>query len=91
MAAPVPPEERRVAMGKWLTENGIDPSTVPLHSSFSISETGDGRVIHYSEYVLTDDGHKQLAPGSEEAWEKPATRPCTVEPPAWLNVKEGRS
>ncbi|GAX57266.1 hypothetical protein [Streptomyces olivochromogenes] len=83
MALPRPAEEERVALCEWLTANGIDPNTVPLHSELSIV---DG-VIRFEQYILTDDGHKQVDPEHRDtAWTRNATAPCTVAPPAELNI-----
>ncbi|WP_330328234.1 hypothetical protein [Streptomyces pseudovenezuelae] len=92
MAIGGPTEKERVALYEWLTANGIDPKTVPLSSSFAIVEDSDDtRSIHYIEFVLTDDGRKQTDPDDRnEAWKRPASAPCTVEPPAWLKIPGGR-
>lgn len=87
MAVVPPDEERRVALCEWLTANGIDPNTVPLHSSFSVLEDTGVKTIRYQECVLTADGRKQVDPeDNESVWIRDATAPCTVEPPAWLKI-----
>lgn len=87
MAVVPPNKKRRVALCEWLTANGIDPNVVPIHSSFSVLEDGGDRVIHYQEHVLTTDGRKQVDPqDSNSVWIRDATAPCTVHPPAWLEI-----
>lgn len=88
-----PTEEQRVAFCEWLAANGVDVGTVPIDSDFSIVEEADGqRLIHYIEFVVTDDGHKQVDPEDWRIeWKRPATAPCKVEPPVWLNIPGGRS
>lgn len=92
MAVTLPSEEWRTAMCEWLTANNINIMSVPIDSPFAIAEEPDGqRLIRYTEYVLTDDGRKQIDPEDPElAWLRSASAPCTVEPPAWLNVEGGR-
>ena len=88
MAVVHPTEEERIALCEWLTANGIDPKTVPLHSSFSVLEDAGAKVIHYQECVLTADGRKQVDPeDNESVWIRDATAPCTVDPPAWLRIE----
>lgn len=88
MAITGPTERERMALCEWLTANGIDPTHVPIDSAFAIDDQTDGkRLIRYVEYVLTADGHKQVDPEHpESSWKRPASAPCVVEPPAWLNV-----
>jgi hypothetical protein len=87
MALPPPTEEERVALAEWLTANDVNPETVPLHSRLSVLEDNGAKVIHYEEYVLTDDGHKQIDPEDNDyAWVRNATAPCKVDPPAWLHI-----
>jgi hypothetical protein len=90
MALPYPTEQQRLALCEWLNANGINPNSVPLESSFAITEDNGQRVIHYTEFVLTADGHKQVDPeDNTTAWRRKATAPCTVQPPAWLRVPGG--
>jgi len=91
MALTHPTEEERIALAEWITANGVDINTVPLESTFAIVDEPDGqRLIHYIEFVLTDNGRKQVAPGDPNtAWKRPASVPCRAEPPAWLNVAGG--
>lgn len=87
MALPHPTEEERAAICEWLTANGISPNAVPLPSRLVVLEDDGAKVIHYEEYVLTDDGNKQVDPGdSDYAWVRNATAPCKVDPPAWLRI-----
>lgn len=82
-----PTEVRRVALCEWLTANGVDPNTVPQFSTFAVLEDAGARVIHYQQHVLTSDGHAQVDPqDNESVWIRDATTPCTVEPPAWLQI-----
>jgi hypothetical protein len=91
MAGMNPTEEERLALAEWMTANGVDPESVPLESAFTIVDEPGGRLIHYTEFVLTDDGHKQADPERpDEVWKRPATAPCTVEPPAELHIKGAR-
>jgi hypothetical protein len=92
MAVLHPTEEERVALAEWFTANGIAPNTVPLHTTLSIVTTDGARSIHYQEFVLTSDGHKQVDPNDDQSeWVRDATAPCTVDPPASLNVPGSRS
>jgi hypothetical protein len=88
MAMVRPTEEERLALCEWLTANGIDYNTVPLESTFAIVEEPAGqRLIHYIEFVITHDGHAQVDPEDPDtAWKRPASVPCQVDPPAWLNI-----
>lgn len=88
-----PTEEERVALAEWMTANGVDPTTVPLESTFAITDEPDGqRLIHYIEFVLTSDGHKQVDPEHRgEVWTRAASAPCTVEPAPELRIKGARS
>jgi hypothetical protein len=77
----------RVALCRWLTANGIDPNVVPLHTSLSIDEVDGSRVIRYEEFVLTEDGRKQVDPENPElAWRRTVTAPCRKMPPSWLGI-----
>lgn len=86
MPLPRPTEEERTAFYDWFAANGVNPRTVPQHTSLEIRTHQDGtRVIHYDEYVLTDDGLVQTDPEDPDSvWIRPATAPCLVEPAAWL-------
>ncbi|MEW2266937.1 hypothetical protein [Streptomyces sp. NPDC047868] len=79
-------EDERLAFCAWFAANGVDPDTVPQHTDLTIDVQDDGiRVIHYDEYVLTEDGSKQIHPKDPTiSWTRPATTACLVEPPAWL-------
>lgn len=83
-----PTETERVALCEWFIANGIDPKTVPLHTTLSIAPADDGRqMIRYEEYVLTKDGRKQVDPEDPTSeWRRPATAPCIQPPPPWLGV-----
>lgn len=90
MAVLHPTEEERIAICEWLTANGIDPKSVPLtdHKLRIVTEN-DQRAIHYTEYVLTDDGRKQIDPEDPEAvWMRDTSRPCLVAPPKTLGIME---
>lgn len=93
MAIVHPTERERLALCEWLTANGIPIDSVPIDSEFAIvDEPDDQRLIHYTEFVLTADGHKQIDPETPDtAWKRPTSAPCTVEPPAWLNLPGGPS
>lgn len=93
MAVVHPTEKERLALCEWLTANSIDINTVPLHSEFTIADGPDGqRIIHYTEFVLSDDGCKQVDPTSPSgAHRRPAAAACAVEPPGWLHIPGGRS
>lgn len=81
-----PTEEERVAICEWLTANGINPKAVPLQCLLTISNG----TIHFEEYVLTDDGSRQVDPtDTNRAWARPATAACRVQPPSWLRIPEG--
>jgi hypothetical protein len=87
MAMGNPIEEERVALCKWLTANGIDPNAVPLHTNLSIDTVDGDLVIRYEEFVLTEDGRKQVDPEDPtSAWRRPATAPCIQPPPSWLGI-----
>lgn len=92
MAVVHPTEAERLALCEWLTANSIDINTVPLHSEFTIADGPDGqRIIHYTEFVLSD-GCKQVDPQApSEAHRRPASAVCAVEPPGWLHIPGGRS
>lgn len=90
MAVLHPTEEERLAICAWLTANGIDPHTVPLseHKLRIVTENGH-RAIHYTEFVLTDDGHKQVDPDDPDtALVRDTSRPCLVDPPPTLRIME---
>lgn len=90
MAAPWPTEGERLAICEWLTANGIDPGTVPLndHKLRIVAQDGQ-RAIHYTEYVLTDDGHIQVDPEDpDNAWVRDTSRPCLVDPPTEMRIME---
>lgn len=90
MAVLHPTEEERVAICEWLTANGIDPKAVPRyeHKLRIVTENGQ-RAIHYTEYVLTDDGRAQVDPEDPEAvWTRDTSRPCLVDPPKQLRIME---
>lgn len=92
MAVMHPTEEERVALAEWMTANGVDPNMVPIESTFAIVDEPDGRPIHYTEFVVTDNGSKQINPEHpDEVWTRPATAPCTVEPAAALHIKGAQS
>lgn len=80
--------DRHKALCLWLTANDVDLNTVPVDTDLSIETGTDGRrVIHFEEFILTDDGHKQVDPeDSTQAWTRQATAPCHVEPPADLGI-----
>jgi hypothetical protein len=80
-------EEERVALCKWLAANGIDPNAVPLDTNLSIDTVDGDLVIRYEEFVLTEDGRKQVDPGDPElAWRRTVTAPCRETPPPWLGI-----
>jgi hypothetical protein len=90
MAVLHPTEEERIAICEWLTANGINPKSVPLadHKLRIVTENGQ-RAIHYTEYVLTDDGRAQVDPEDpDSAWVREASRPCLVDPPKTLRIME---
>lgn len=91
MAVAHPTEKERVALCEWLARNGIDIRTVPLHESGLRVEEREGvRVVCYTAYVLNSDDRKQVDPEDpEKVWMREASVPCTLEPPAWLNVPGG--
>lgn len=83
MAASLYTDEERAAIAEWLTANGINPQVVSSRDEVSIR---DG-LIHFQQFVLTDDGHKQVDPGNRhEAWTKAVSAPCHVRPPAGLGI-----
>lgn len=86
-------ERRRVAMCEWLTANGINPNHVPADSAFRIATGRSGqRTIHYTGYVTTADGNKQVDPEDRNrAWREERTAPCQVEPAAWLRIEEANA
>lgn len=92
MAIGRPTEEERAVLAEWMTANGVDPATVPLESTFAITDEPAGRLIHYIEFVLTSDGHKQVDPDHrDEVWTRTASVPCTVEPAPELRIMGARS
>jgi len=90
MALAGPTEEERLAICEWLTANGIDPNTVPLYDhNLRIVDQDGQRAIHYTEYVLTDDGRAQVDPEDpDSAWARNTSRPCLVDPPKTLRIME---
>lgn len=92
MAVTDPAEEWRQGMAQWLTANGITPRSVPRESTFEVVDGPDGtRVMHYIEFVLTEDGRLQVDPEDKDTvWTRPATAPCKVEPAPWLKVEGAR-
>lgn len=93
MAIVPPDEEERLALVDWLTANGVNIRTVPRYEHGLRIEERDGqRSIHYTEYVLTEDGRKQVDPEDhEKVWLRPASTPCLADPPAWLNIPGGEA
>jgi hypothetical protein len=92
MAIARPTEEERLALCEWMTANGIDIHTVQLYDSdLRITEQDGRRLVRYTEYVLSDDGRKQVDPQDESKdWMRESSAHCVVDPPAWLNVPGGR-
>ncbi|MEU5660123.1 hypothetical protein ABZ802_31570 [Streptomyces sp. NPDC047737] len=74
------------AIQLWLRANSIDPKNVPITTDLTVTTEPDGqRTIHYEQFVLTSDGHRQVAPDhSNDAWTEAATTLCVAEPPAAL-------
>ncbi|MCX5000912.1 hypothetical protein [Streptomyces longwoodensis] len=93
MAMVHPTEDERRALCEWLTANNVDINTVPLESTFAIVEEPDGRrLIHYIEFVTTDEGHRQVDPEDPStAWKRPTSALCLVDPPSWLNIPGTRA
>lgn len=93
MAVVRPTEEERIALCEWLTANGIEPKTVPLYEAdLRITEQDGQRLICYTEYVRSELTDNILAdPNNPQPVKSSTSAPCTVEPPAWLNVPGGRS
>ncbi|NUO43676.1 MAG: hypothetical protein HOV82_16760 [Streptomyces sp.] len=75
---------RRDALLNWVRANGIDPNAVPTDKDLTIEDRPDGgRIIRYTTYVLTGDGHKQVAQASDGgALLEERSVPLVVEPPA---------
>lgn len=71
------------AIREWVRANGIDPNAVPTDKDMTIEDSPDGRIIRYTAYVLTDDGHKQVAQQPDgRALLEERTALLVVEPPA---------
>ncbi|MFD7093365.1 hypothetical protein [Streptomyces xanthophaeus] len=60
-------EERRIAICAWLTEQGIDPHTVPIDTMFEFTPAEDGVActLHYDAYVR-EDGRLKCDPRTRE-------------------------
>jgi hypothetical protein len=88
MSVARPTEEERLALCEWLTANGIDPLTVPLHDSgLRITEHDGQQVIQYTGYVRCErTGNILSDPDASGPVTSQATVPCLVEPPQWLRV-----
>jgi len=83
MAVIHPTEEERVAICEWLTANGINVKSVPLHSDFAVK----GGQIHYTEFVRDEEtGNILYDPTTRSAVERTASAPCLVQPSASLNI-----
>lgn len=91
MARSGPNEEARQELCEWLRANGIDPNTVPIDSSLSITGTGEQLSILYTEFVRDPETGNILAGEDGFARRRAASVPCVVEPPFWLHIPGSQS
>lgn len=79
------------AVQRWLRLHGIDPLLVPLDSEIVIGDSAFGLLIHYTAYLLTEDGAKYVDPdGSGFAASEDRTAVLRVAPERqWLTTTGG--
>jgi hypothetical protein len=82
-------EQHRAALCQWLTDNGIDPTTV-ADRWLSIEHEADGQtVIRYPAYKLDPSGRRSIDPDNcNQAWTEQRTTPMTVELPPYQQQSE---
>lgn len=60
------PRAQREEVCAWLRANGVDPNRVTLHRDVEVVLL-DAPAIVREEYLLTEDGHKFIVPGTLDA------------------------
>lgn len=68
------------AFQDWLRANGLDPHTVD-RQPITIEQQDGQRVIRYTAYLLTVDGHKYRDPATDGAAREERVVPLVVGPP----------